>query len=163
MAIWSPGIFFVFSLMWLRVTGPVDSVCVEVAPSFRLRAMSDRIMLLWSSTARCCIVIQEAELLDGLLPDTDDVVLGLADGGDQQVGDVLEDLADGITMVCCSHTAARTATLAANFVEPTVSGEMDALDNLLSLSNIQTSLMLLSFNRRFLGLDTECGDQCCEL
>ena len=41
-------------------------------------------------------VVQEAELLEGLLPDTDDVVLGLADGGGQQVGDVLEDLADGL-------------------------------------------------------------------
>ena len=41
-------------------------------------------------------VIQEAVLLEGLLPDTDDVVLGLADGGGQQVGDVLEDLADGL-------------------------------------------------------------------
>ena len=41
-------------------------------------------------------VIQEAVLLEGLLPDTDDVVLGLADGGGQQVGDILEDLADGL-------------------------------------------------------------------
>ena len=41
-------------------------------------------------------VIQEAVLLEGLLPDTDDAVLGLADGGGQQVGDVLEDLADGL-------------------------------------------------------------------
>lgn len=32
-------------------------------------------------------VVQEAVLLEGLLPDTDDVVLGLADGGGQQVGD----------------------------------------------------------------------------
>ena len=45
-------------------------------------------------------VIQEAVLLEGLLPDTDDVVLGLADGGGQQVGDILEDLADGMTKVC---------------------------------------------------------------
>ena len=41
-------------------------------------------------------VIQEAVLLEGLLPDTDDVVLGLADGGCQQVGDVLEEFADGL-------------------------------------------------------------------
>lgn len=41
-------------------------------------------------------VIQEAVLLEGLLPDTDDVVLGLADGSGQQVGDILEDLADGL-------------------------------------------------------------------
>ena len=41
-------------------------------------------------------VIQEAVLLEGILPDTDDVVLGLADGGGQQVGDILEDLADGL-------------------------------------------------------------------
>ncbi len=45
-------------------------------------------------------VIQEAVLLEGLLPDTDDVVLGLADGGAEQVGDILEDLADGMTKVC---------------------------------------------------------------
>ena len=45
-------------------------------------------------------VVQEAELLEGLLPDTDDVVLGLADGGAEQVGDILEDLADGMTKVC---------------------------------------------------------------
>ena len=41
-------------------------------------------------------VVHEAELLEGLLPDTDDVVLGLADGGAEQVGDILEDLADGL-------------------------------------------------------------------
>ena len=43
-----------------------------------------------------CCSVQEAVLLEGLLPDTDDVVLGLADGGGQQVGDILEDLADGL-------------------------------------------------------------------
>ena len=103
-------------------------------------------------------VIDEAELLEGLLPETDDAVLVLTDGGGQQVGDILEDLADGMTKVCCLHTAARAATLAANFVEPTVSGEMDSLDNLLSLGNNQISLILHSLNRRFLGLDAECGD-----
>ena len=41
-------------------------------------------------------VVEETVLLEGLLPDTDDVVLGLADGGGQQVGDILEDLADGL-------------------------------------------------------------------
>ena len=46
---------------------------------------------------------------------------------------------------------------------PTVSGEMLSLDNLLSLGNIQTSLILRSLNRRFLGLDAERGDQGCEL
>ena len=48
-------------------------------------------------------------------------------------------------------------------MEPTVSGEMLSLHNLLSLSNIQTSLILHSLNRRFLGLDAECGDQRCQL
>ena len=37
------------------------------------------------------------------------------------------------------------------------------LHNLLSLSNVQTYLTLHSFNRRFLGLDTECGNQRSEL
>ena len=41
-------------------------------------------------------VIDEAVLLEGILPDADDVVLGLADGGGQQVGDILENLADGL-------------------------------------------------------------------
>ena len=41
-------------------------------------------------------VVEETVLLEGLLPDTDDVVLGLADGGGQQVDDILEDLADGL-------------------------------------------------------------------
>jgi hypothetical protein len=48
-------------------------------------------------------------------------------------------------------------------MEPTVSGEMLSLHNLLSFSNVQTCLTLLSLNRRFLGLDAECGDQRCEL
>jgi hypothetical protein len=43
-----------------------------------------------------CCSVQEAELLEGLLPDSDDVVLGLADGGGQKVSDILEDLADGL-------------------------------------------------------------------
>ena len=44
-------------------------------------------------------------------------------------------------------------------MEPTVSGEMLSLNNLLSFGNVQTSLTLHSLNRRFLGLDAECGDQ----
>ena len=44
-------------------------------------------------------------------------------------------------------------------MEPTVSGEILSLHNLLSFGNVQTSLTLLSLNRRFLGLDAECGDQ----
>ena len=48
-------------------------------------------------------------------------------------------------------------------MEPTVSGELLSLHNLLSLSNIQTSLILHSLNRRFLGLYAERGDQRCEL
>ena len=36
---------------------------------------------------------------------------------------------------------------------------MLSLNNLLSLGNIQISLILLSLNRRFLGLDAECGNQ----
>ena len=53
----------------------------------------DEVMILH---AALLYVIQEAVLLEGILPDTDDVVLGLADGGGQQVGDILEDLADGL-------------------------------------------------------------------
>ena len=48
-------------------------------------------------------------------------------------------------------------------MEPTVSGEMLSLHNLLTFSNVQTSLTLHSLNRRFLGLDAECGDQGCQL
>ncbi len=44
-------------------------------------------------------------------------------------------------------------------MEPTVSGEMRSLHNLLSFSNVQTCLTLLSLNRRFLGHDEERGDQ----
>ena len=43
-------------------------------------------------------------------------------------------------------------------MEATVSGEMLSLNNLLSFGNVQTSLTLHSLNRRFLGLDAECGD-----
>ena len=42
-------------------------------------------------------------------------------------------------------------------MEPTVSGEMLSLNNLLSFGNVQTSLTLHSLNRRFLGLDAEHG------
>ena len=41
-------------------------------------------------------VIEEAVLLERLFPEADDVVLGLAYSGAEQVGDVLEDLADGL-------------------------------------------------------------------
>ena len=44
-------------------------------------------------------------------------------------------------------------------MEPTVSGEMLSLHNLLTFGNAQTSLAMLSLNRRFLGLDAERGDQ----
>ena len=43
------------------------------------------------------------------------------------------------------------------------SGEMLSLHNLLTFGNVQTSMTLHSLNRRFLGLDAECGDQGCEL
>ena len=48
-------------------------------------------------------------------------------------------------------------------MEPTVSGEMLSLHNLLTLGNAQTSLTLLSLNRRFFGLYAESGDQFCQL
>ena len=41
-------------------------------------------------------VIEETELLERFLPEADDIVLGLAGGGGQQVGDGLEDGADGL-------------------------------------------------------------------
>ena len=41
-------------------------------------------------------VVEETELLERFLPEADDVVLGLAGGGGQQVGDGLEDGADGL-------------------------------------------------------------------
>lgn len=41
-------------------------------------------------------VIEETVLLERFLPEADDVVLGLAGGGGQQVGDGLEDGADGL-------------------------------------------------------------------
>ena len=42
-------------------------------------------------------VIEEPVLLEGFLPESEDVVLGLAGGCGQQVGDGLEDGADGLT------------------------------------------------------------------
>ena len=48
-------------------------------------------------------------------------------------------------------------------MDPTVSGEMLSLHNLLTIGNAQTSLAMRSLNRRFLGLYAECGDQGCEL
>ena len=41
-------------------------------------------------------VVEETVLLERFLPKADDVVLGLAGGGGQQVGDGLEDGADGL-------------------------------------------------------------------
>ena len=41
-------------------------------------------------------IVEETELLERFLPEADDVVLGLAGGGGQQVGDGLEDGADGL-------------------------------------------------------------------
>ena len=41
-------------------------------------------------------VVEEAVLLERFLPEADDVVLGLAGGGGQQVGDGLKDGADGL-------------------------------------------------------------------
>ena len=41
-------------------------------------------------------VIEELELRDGVLPEAEYVVLGLAGGGGQQVGDGLQDGADGL-------------------------------------------------------------------
>ena len=41
-------------------------------------------------------VVEETVLLERFLPEADDVVLGLAGGGGQQVGDGLEDGADGL-------------------------------------------------------------------
>ena len=41
-------------------------------------------------------VVEETVLLERFLPEADDVVLGLAGGGGQQVGDSLEDGADGL-------------------------------------------------------------------
>ena len=41
-------------------------------------------------------VVEEAVLLERFLPEADDVVLSLAGGGGQQVGDGLEDGADGL-------------------------------------------------------------------
>ena len=48
-------------------------------------------------------------------------------------------------------------------MEPTVSGEMLSLHNLLTFGNAQTSLTLVSLNRRFFGLYAESGDQFCQL
>lgn len=41
-------------------------------------------------------VVEETELLERSLPEADDVVLGLAGGGGQQVGNGLEDGADSL-------------------------------------------------------------------
>ena len=41
-------------------------------------------------------VIKESILLEGFLPETEDVVLGLAGGGGQQVGDGFEGGANGM-------------------------------------------------------------------
>ena len=41
-------------------------------------------------------VVEETVLLERFLPEANDVVLGLAGGGGQQVGDGLEDEADGL-------------------------------------------------------------------
>ena len=48
-------------------------------------------------------------------------------------------------------------------MEPTVSGEMLSLHNLLTFGNVQTSMTLHSLNRRLVGLNAECGDLGCEL
>ena len=71
-------------------------VSEEAALSSRLWVMSEKHGVVVILHAALLDVIDEAELLEGLLPDADDVVLVLADGGGQQVGDVLEDLADGL-------------------------------------------------------------------
>ena len=47
-------------------------------------------------------------------------------------------------------------------MEPTVSGEMLSLYNLLTLGK-ESKHPLHSLNRRFLGLYAKCGDQRCEL
>ena len=45
-------------------------------------------------------VVDEAVLLERLFPEVQDVEVVFAGHGGQQVGDVLEDLADGMTKVC---------------------------------------------------------------
>ena len=41
-------------------------------------------------------VVEELELRDGVFPKAEYIVLGLAGGGRQQVGDGLQDRADGL-------------------------------------------------------------------
>ena len=41
-------------------------------------------------------VIEELELRDGVLPEAEYIVLGFAGGGGQQVGDGLQERADGL-------------------------------------------------------------------
>ena len=42
-------------------------------------------------------VVEELELRDGILPESEYIVLGLAGDGGQQVGDGLQERADGLT------------------------------------------------------------------
>ena len=41
-------------------------------------------------------VVEELELRDGVLPEAEYIVLGFAGGGGQQVGDGLQEQADGL-------------------------------------------------------------------
>ena len=52
-----------------------------------------------------------------MFPVVEEFTLGVATGGGEQVENVLQEFADGLTKVCYSHTTADAVTRAANFVE----------------------------------------------
>ena len=52
-----------------------------------------------------------------MFPVVKDLPLGVATGGSEQVENVLQEFADRLTKVCCSHATAGAVTGAANFVE----------------------------------------------
>ena len=52
-----------------------------------------------------------------MFPVIEDFALGVATGGSEQVENVLQEFADSLTKVCCSHATAGAVTRAANFVE----------------------------------------------
>ena len=114
------------------------SVSDEVAPSTMLRAMSCRMTLLWSSTLRCCMSYRKRYCWS-------------------------VSFQTRMMLYSVSPMAVASRSVISWRILPTVSGEMDSLHNLLTYGNAQTSLALHSLNRRFLGLNAECGDQGCEL
>ena len=63
---------------------------------------------------QACLTLRSAYTM---FPVVEDFALGVATGGGEQVENVLQEFADSLTKVCCSHATAGAVTGAANFVE----------------------------------------------